>query len=77
MMKVSVRVTPNARQERFEMTGEHEFTATIKERPERNAANTRVQRLVAAHYNVPLTNVRFLTGMRTKKKIFEIVHPRD
>lgn len=72
-MKVQVRVTPKARQERFEMTGECEFTASIKEPPERNEANTRVQRLVARHYNVPLTSVRFLTGMRAKKKVFEVV----
>ncbi|HWO07018.1 MAG TPA: DUF167 domain-containing protein [Candidatus Paceibacterota bacterium] len=75
-MKVSVRVTPNARRERFEMTGDNQFTATITEPPERNEANTRVQRLVAAHYNVPLTSVRFLTGMRTKKKVFEVVEPQ-
>ena len=72
-MKISVRVKPNSRKERFEKTGEHEFDVAIKEPPERNEANTRVQRLVAAHYNVPLTNVRFLTGTRTKKKILEIV----
>jgi uncharacterized protein YggU (UPF0235/DUF167 family) len=72
-MKVSVRVTPKARRERFEKTGEHEFAVAVREAPERNEANTRVQRLVAAHYNVPLTSVRFLTGTRTKKKVFEVV----
>ena len=73
-MKVSVRVTPKSRRERFEKTGESEFTAAVREPAERNEANTRVQRLVAAHYNVPLTSVRFLTGVRAKKKVFEIEH---
>ena len=72
-MKVSVRVTPSSRRERFEKTGEGEFSAAIRERPERGEANDRVQRLVAAHYNVPITNVRFLTGARAKKKVFEVV----
>ncbi|MFZ2887326.1 MAG: DUF167 domain-containing protein [Minisyncoccia bacterium] len=71
-MQVQVRVTPKARRERFEKTGENEFTAAIRERPERNEANDRVQQLVARHYNVPLTSVRFLTGQRAKKKVFEI-----
>jgi uncharacterized protein YggU (UPF0235/DUF167 family) len=72
-MKVSVRVTPNSRREKFEMTGEQEFTASIKEKPQRNEANDRVQRLIASHYNVPVTSVKFLTGMRAKKKTFEVV----
>jgi uncharacterized protein YggU (UPF0235/DUF167 family) len=73
-MRISVRVKPNSRKERFERVGEHQFDATIREPSERNEANTRVQRLVAAHYNVPVTSVRFLTGMRAKKKVFEVVH---
>lgn len=72
-MKINVRVTPKARQERFLKTGEHEFAVAVREAPERNEANSRVQRLVAAHYNVPVTSVRFLTGMRAKKKVFEVV----
>lgn len=72
-MKISVRVTPKARRERFELTGEHAFVAAVREPAERNEANSRVQRLVAAHYNVPVTSVRFLTGVRAKKKVFEVV----
>jgi uncharacterized protein YggU (UPF0235/DUF167 family) len=72
-MQVSVRVTPSAKKERFEATGENQFTAAVKERPERSEANDRVQRLVAKHFNVPLTSVRFLTGMRARKKVFEVV----
>jgi len=74
-MKISVRVTPKSRKERFEETGEREFAAAIKERPQNNEANDRVQRLIAGHYNVPLTSVRFLTGARSRKKVFEVVHP--
>ena len=72
-MKVRVRVTPKARKERFQEIGDGEFAASIKEKPERNEANDRVQRLIAGHYNVPLTSVRFLTGIRSRKKVFEVV----
>jgi uncharacterized protein YggU (UPF0235/DUF167 family) len=73
VMQVKVRVTPNASKERFKQVSDFEFNAAIRERPERNEANSRVQQLVARHYNVPVTSVRFLTGMRTRKKLFEIV----
>lgn len=72
-MKIRVRVTPKARKERFEQIGENQFTAAVKERAERSEANHRVQTLVARHYNVPLTSVKFLTGMRAKTKMFEVV----
>jgi len=72
-MKVRVRVTPNAKREKFEKKGENEYTAAVKERPERSEANQRIQTLVARYFNVPLTSVRFLTGMRAKTKLFEVV----
>ena len=72
-MKVKVRVTPDSRREHFEKTGESEFTATVKEPAERNEANSRVQQLVADYFNLPVTSVRFLTGVRSKSKVFEVV----
>lgn len=72
-MQVTVRVQPRARREKFELNTNGEYTAAVKERAERNEANDRVQQLVARHFNVPLTNVRFLAGQRSRKKIFEVV----
>ncbi len=72
-MRIKVRVTPHAKQEHFTPKGENEFCAAVKERPERSEANHRVQTLVARHFNVPLTSVRFLTGMRAKTKMFEVI----
>jgi|GEM_PF-568578 len=72
-MKVHVRVTPNARHERFEQVGEDQFAIALRERPEKNEANARVQRLLSEHFNVPRTSVKFLTGQRSRKKVFEVV----
>ncbi len=72
-MKIIVRVTPDSRREHFEKTGDVEFKASVKESAERNQANMRVQELVAEHFNLPVTTIRFLTGMRSKKKVFEVV----
>ncbi len=72
-MRIKVRVTPHARKERFDDVGDGEFRVAVKERAENNEANHRVQTLLARHFNVPVTSVRFLTGVRAKTKIFEIV----
>jgi uncharacterized protein YggU (UPF0235/DUF167 family) len=72
-MKVSVRVKSGSRKEKFEQVKENEFEAAVREPAERNEANARVQHLVAAHYNVPITSVRFVTGVRARKKVFEVV----
>ena len=72
-MRIKVHVTPKARREHFEKTGESEFTATIKEPAERNEANSRVQQLVADYFNLPVTSVRFLAGMRSKVKTFDVI----
>jgi uncharacterized protein len=72
-MHVTVRVIPKSRREKFEVNTSGDFAASVKERAERNEANDRVQHLVARHFNVPLTNVKFLTGQRSRKKTFEVV----
>ena len=72
-MRIKVRVTPKARREHFEKMGESDFTASVKEPAEGNLANSRVQQLVAEHFNLPVTSVRFLTGMRAKVKTFDVI----
>ncbi len=72
-MKVRVRVTPGARRERFKEIATETFEASVKEKAERGEANARVQALVADHFNVPVTSVRFLTGARGRSKLFEVV----
>lgn len=74
-MRVKVRVTAKARRELFEQTGEFAFSVSVKEPRERNEANTRVQQLIAEHFNLPVTSIRFITGMRSKNKVFEVVRP--
>ena len=72
-MKVRVRVKPNARRERFLEVNESQFEVDVKESAEQNLANRRVQQLIADHFNRPVTSVRFLTGARSKSKMFEVV----
>lgn len=72
-MHVVVRVIPKARKERFGLLKNGEFSAAVKEAPERNQVNDRVQYLIARHFSVPVTHVRFITGERSRKKTFDVV----
>jgi len=65
-------VTPGARKETIQATGEHTFTITVRESAQQNRANTRVRELLAQHFNVPVQQVRIVTGHRSRSKIVSI-----
>ncbi len=72
-MKVIVHVTPGARRELVCQVKEHEFGIAVKQKAERNEANTRVQQLIALQYKVAVSDVHFVTGNRGSRKTFEVV----
>ena len=72
-MKIRVKVTPGARRESFEKTSITEFKCNVKERAENNMANTRVRQLVARHFKMPVSAVRFISGTRSANKVFEVL----
>lgn len=71
-MYIKVIVTPGARKERMEQTGDASFTITVKEPAAQNHANTRVRELVAEHFAVTTAQVRILTGHRSRSKMISI-----
>lgn len=72
-MRVHIAVTPNARREVFEKTADTAFVAKVKKPASRNQANARVRELLASHFGVSLSSIRFVTGMRGKKKVFDVI----
>lgn len=73
-LHVRVRVTPGAKRESFTKDAERNvFLASVKEPAERNEANVRVQKLVAAFFGVPLKSARLLSGHRSMQKMFSIL----
>ena len=72
-MRVVVHVEPGARREIFTRVKTGEFHAAVREKAERNAANARVQQLVAHFYGVEKSAVRFVTGARGSRKTFEVI----
>lgn len=50
-----------------------EFAISVQEPAEGNAANDRVRMILADHLGVRMNAIRFISGMRGKNKIFEVV----
>jgi len=71
-MYISVRVQTGAKRERIEETGKGRLNIAVRERAERNVANRRVLELVAAHFGVPKTKVRLISGHMAPAKLFSI-----
>ena len=66
---IHVKVTAGASKELFARISADHFTISVREKPERNLANTRVLELVAKHFKVPVGKVRIVNGHRSPSKL--------
>ncbi|MEK7185561.1 MAG: DUF167 family protein [Patescibacteria group bacterium] len=78
-MYVKVRVTPSAKVERFTKKSTNEaahgadhFEISVKQKAERNMANSRVVELVARNYKIPVGKVRIISGHHSPSKILSV-----
>lgn len=72
MLYLQVKVTPNARAERFEIRNDGIFVIAVKEKPKDDEANIRVLALLAKHLKVPKTNLHIKRGLRSRNKLIEV-----
>ncbi len=71
-MKISVKVKPNARQEKIEKVNESHFLIRVKEKPQEGKANKAVIKVLSEYFGVPQSQVVLLKGQSSREKIFEI-----
>jgi len=71
-MKIQVKVKPNSRSEEVRREGDS-FIVKVKEPPREGKANQAVIRLLAEHLGVPKSQVRILSGSKSKNKVVEVV----
>ena len=69
---IHVKVTAGARKEHWEQKSEDHFDVAVREKAERNMANTRVLELVAEHFSVPVTKVRIVNGHKHPSKLLVV-----
>jgi hypothetical protein len=71
-MKIQVKVKPNSRTEEVSREGDR-LIVKVKEPPREGKANQAVIRLLAEHFGVPKSQVRILSGFKSKNKVVEVV----
>ena len=70
-MKIQVKVKPNSRSEEISREG-GSFIVKVKEPPKEGKANQAVIKLLAEYFSVPQSQVRILSGFRSRNKVIEI-----
>ncbi|HEY4711716.1 MAG TPA: DUF167 domain-containing protein [Dehalococcoidia bacterium] len=70
-MKIQVKVKPGAKTEEVSREGDS-FIVKVKEPPREGKANQAVIKLLAAHFGVPQSQVRILSGFRSRNKVIEL-----
>jgi len=70
-MKIQVKVKPNSNTGKLSQEG-NSFIVKVKEPPKEGKANQAVIRLLAEHFGVPQSQVRILSGFRSRNKVIEV-----
>ena len=70
-MKIHVKGKPNSKAEELSHEG-NSLIIKVKEPPKEGKANQAVIKLLAEHSGVPQSQVRILSGFRSKNKVIEV-----
>ena len=70
-MKVLIKVKPNSKTEGIVKEGDI-FVIKVCEPPREDKANQAVIKLLAKHFGVSRSQIRILSGLRSKNKIIEL-----
>lgn len=71
-MRIFVRVKTRAKEEKVEKVNENHFIVKVKEVPEKGRANQAVIKILAEFFKVPISNVKIISGLKSKNKVVEI-----
>ncbi|PIT96669.1 hypothetical protein COT82_01900 [Candidatus Campbellbacteria bacterium CG10_big_fil_rev_8_21_14_0_10_35_52] len=71
-MYIKIKVTPNAKKEKFERKQEDFFEIAVKEKAKQNMANERAREIIARHFGIIKGKVRIISGHRSPSKIISV-----
>jgi uncharacterized protein YggU (UPF0235/DUF167 family) len=71
-MYIKVRVLANQRKEKVEILKEDSLKIAVKEKAERNMANSRVLDIVAEYFKVSRSKVKIVNGHNSPSKLLAI-----
>lgn len=72
-MKITVIAKPNSREEKVEKVSETLYKVSVKEPAKEGRANWAIERILANYFNVPVSQVRIVSGKTSRTKIIEII----
>lgn len=72
MFYIHVKVIAGAKKEFLKQKSEDHFEISVKEKAERNMANSRVLELVAGHFKVLVSKVRIVNGHKHPSKLLVV-----
>jgi len=72
-MKLSIKVTTNAKQEKIEKISESEFKVYLTCVPEKGKANKVLIKLFAKYFGIAKSNIKIVIGEKNRNKILEIL----
>lgn len=72
-MYLRITVTPGAKKEGLQKLSENKWLISVKEPAEQNLANARVCTLIARELGIPTSDVRILTGHRSRVKMISVL----
>ena len=75
-MYIHLKVRAGAKEETFVQLKESHFSATVREKAERNSANTRVIELIKAHFPES-GRVVIVSGHHSPSKLFSVEMPGE
>jgi len=70
-MKIQVKVKPGSMTEEVSQEGDG-FIVKVKELPKEGKANQAIIKLLAEHFGVPQSQVRILSGFKSRNKVVEV-----
>ncbi len=71
-MYIKIKVVSGARKESVKEVGENRYEIHVKEKAERNMANTRVIELVALLYKISPKAVKIFSGHHSPSKLLSV-----
>ncbi len=72
-MKYSVFVKPKSKKESIEMIDSNKIIAKINAIPTKGEANLKLLEALAKYFKVPKSNIKILSGHKSKNKVIEIL----
>lgn len=72
-MYIKVAVVAGAKKEIVIRDRDDHYTISVREKAERNMANTRIREIIATELSVPIGKVRLISGHQSPHKILSIM----